>query len=131
MTRAQEAQPEPIRLGLILVVAAIGCGFVAIGLAWYHAGNTDQTWIQNQELISGGVGGLALVLLGVGLLIRDRLVLLPEAGERQRPAPAVADLQTAAATSAPDLALTARGANGTVRPRPLRADRTGHRGATP
>jgi len=57
----------------IIGAACLAAGFTCIGLAWYHAGNTDQLWIQNQELISGGVGGLALVLTGLGLLIRDRL----------------------------------------------------------
>ena len=46
----------------------------AIALAWYHAGNTDQLWIQNQELLSGGIGGGALVVLGAALLIRDALL---------------------------------------------------------
>ena len=50
---------------------ALGVGSIA--LAWYHAGNTSQVWIQNQELLSGGVGGLALVLLGIGLLVYDGL----------------------------------------------------------
>jgi hypothetical protein len=57
----------------VIGAACIAAGFTCIALAWYHAGNTDQLWIQNQELISGGVGGLALVLTGLGLLIRDRL----------------------------------------------------------
>lgn len=54
-------------------VVAIAGGFTAIGFAWYHAGNTSQVWIQNQEMISGGIGGLAAVLVGVGLLIRDQI----------------------------------------------------------
>jgi hypothetical protein len=49
-------------------------GFGALALAWYHAGNTDQTWIQNQEMISGGLGGLGLIVLGGALLIRDALL---------------------------------------------------------
>lgn len=56
---------------LVAGVAAVVAGFAAIGLAWYHAGNTDQVWIQNQEILSGGVGGLALVVTGAALLIRD------------------------------------------------------------
>ncbi|MEW6472500.1 MAG: branched-chain amino acid ABC transporter permease [Actinomycetota bacterium] len=71
--RGPVRKPEPIGIGLVAGTAAVGSGFVAVALAWYHAGNTDEVWIQNQELISGGVGGLGLVLLGVGLLIRDRL----------------------------------------------------------
>jgi branched-chain amino acid transport system permease protein len=71
--RTGDVEPEPITFGLIAAAAAVTAGFLAVGLAWYHAGNTDQTWVQNQELISGGLGGLGLVLLGVGLLIRDRI----------------------------------------------------------
>ena len=54
----------------------LSIGFAAIGLAWYHAGNTSQVWIQNQELISGGVGGLALVVVGIGMLVYDRVLSL-------------------------------------------------------
>ena len=61
-------------LGAGAVLVAVG--FAAIGLAWYHAGNTSQVWIQNQELISGGVGGLALVVVGIGLLVYDRVLSL-------------------------------------------------------
>ena len=51
-------------------------GFASIVLAWYHAGNTSQVWIQNQEMILGGLGGLALVIVGVALVIYDRLLVL-------------------------------------------------------
>jgi len=61
-------------LGAGAVLVAVG--FAAIGLAWYHAGNTSQVWIQNQELISGGVGGLALVVVGIGMLVYDRILSL-------------------------------------------------------
>jgi hypothetical protein len=54
----------------------IAMGFAAIGLAWYHAGNTSQVWVQNQELISGGIGGLALVIVGVTLIAYDRVTAL-------------------------------------------------------
>jgi len=62
-----------IRPLVLAGVVAIALGFGSIVLAWYHAGNTSQVWIQNQELLSGGVGGLALVLLGIGLLVYDGL----------------------------------------------------------
>src|SRR4029078_5817607 len=58
-------------------------GFGAIALAWYHAGNTSQVWIQNQELVSGGIGGLALVVCGVAALLTDQ-VLRWRAEERDR-----------------------------------------------
>jgi branched-chain amino acid transport system permease protein len=66
----------PARPLITAGVVALALGFAAIGLAWYHAGNTNQVWIQNQELVSGGIGGLAMVILGVGLVITDRLTEL-------------------------------------------------------
>ena len=64
---------RPLLAGGAVLLAV---GFAAIGLAWYHAGNTSQVWIQNQEMISGGLGGLALVVVGIGLLVYDRVVVL-------------------------------------------------------
>lgn len=58
--------------GIAGVVAAV-IGFCSIALAWYHAGNSRDPFVQNQELLSGGVGGLALVIFGSSLLIVDRL----------------------------------------------------------
>ena len=66
-----------VRLPVVIAGVLIAVGFAAIGLAWYHAGNTNQTWIQNQEMLSGGFGGGALVLLGAALLIRDALLQGP------------------------------------------------------
>lgn len=71
--RQEESHLPPLTFARIGGTFAIAAGFLAIGLAWYHAGNTTQLWIQNQELISGGFGGIALVVVGVGLLIADRL----------------------------------------------------------
>ena len=62
-----------IRIPSVIGGALVAVGFAAIALAWYHAGNTDQVWVQNQELISGGIGGLALVVLGSALLVVDWL----------------------------------------------------------
>jgi branched-chain amino acid transport system permease protein len=62
-----------IRIPSVVGGALVAVGFAAIALAWYHAGNTDQVWVQNQELISGGIGGLALVVLGSALLVVDWL----------------------------------------------------------
>jgi len=62
------ARMRPLLLAGAVVLAV---GLAAIALAWYHAGNTSQVWVQNQELISGGLGGLALVVVGVGLLVYD------------------------------------------------------------
>jgi hypothetical protein len=63
-----------IRLPVVVASVVIVAGFAALGLAWYHAGNTDQLWVQNQEIVSGGLGGLALIVLGSMLLVRDALI---------------------------------------------------------
>jgi branched-chain amino acid transport system permease protein len=60
----------PVALGTLAIVA----GFAALALAWYHTGNTDQMWIQNQEMISGGFGGIGLIIVGATVLIRDALI---------------------------------------------------------
>ena len=60
----------PVALGTLAIVA----GFAALALAWYHTGNTDQMWIQNQEMISGGLGGIGLIIVGATVLIRDALI---------------------------------------------------------
>ena len=63
-----------IRLSVVFGTAAVVAGFAAIGLAWYHMGNTDAVWVQNQELVSGGVAGLGLIVVGAVLLVRDALL---------------------------------------------------------
>jgi branched-chain amino acid transport system permease protein len=61
-------------LTVIAATAAIVAGIVMIALAWYHTGNTNQQWIQNQEIVSGGLGGMACIVVGSALLIRDALL---------------------------------------------------------
>lgn len=71
---ATEHRPAgELSLSLIVGVMAIAGGFIAIALAWRHSSDTNQLWVQNQEMLSGGVGGLGAIVVGVGLLIRDRL----------------------------------------------------------
>ena len=60
----------PVIAGAVLVLA----GFGALLLAWYHLGNTDQVAVQNQDIVSGGLGGLALIIVGSTLLVRDALL---------------------------------------------------------
>lgn len=67
---ARRARPS---VSLIIGALLIAEGAVAIGLGWYYSGNTDQVWIQVQHLISGGLGGLALIIVGVCLVIRDAI----------------------------------------------------------
>lgn len=77
---AQDASRDPPTkrrgrpsISLIIGALLIAEGAVAIGLGWYYSGNTDQVWIQVQHLISGGLGGLALIIVGVCLVIRDAI----------------------------------------------------------
>ncbi|MHB8669050.1 MAG: branched-chain amino acid ABC transporter permease [Acidimicrobiales bacterium] len=63
-----------VRLPTAVAGAVIVAGFAAIVLAWYHVGNTDQVSLQNQDIISGGLGGIGLIVLGCALLVRDALL---------------------------------------------------------
>jgi hypothetical protein len=71
---APRPRRQAIRLPVVVAGVLVVAGFCALAIAWYHAGNTDQLWIQNQELVSGGLGGLGLIIIGSALLIRDALV---------------------------------------------------------
>ncbi len=67
-------------------VGMIGVGFLLIVLAWNGAASLDYTQGQIPYLISGGVGGLGLVVGGVGLLViqglrRDNLMLAAKVDE--------------------------------------------------
>lgn len=66
--------PEPtadverllIRLGMALPII----GLVILGVAWYGASGTGYVADQIPYLISGGIGGLGLILIGLGLFLR-------------------------------------------------------------
>lgn len=68
-----EHRSRPTSWALAAGTMAIAAGFLAIALAWSHASGTQNLSVQNQEILSGGIGGLGLILVGVALLIRDRL----------------------------------------------------------
>jgi branched-chain amino acid transport system permease protein len=72
MTEATGARRA--RVPVVLATMAIVAGFASIALAWYHMGNTSQTWVQNQEFVSGGIGGLGLIIVGCTILITDALL---------------------------------------------------------
>jgi len=78
-TMKRTLRPLTIAGGVLVAV-----GLAAIGLAWYHAGNTSQVWVQNQELISGGIGGLALVVVGIGMVLVDALPARHRAADAER-----------------------------------------------
>ena len=56
-----------VSIGLVLSAVAASA-FVAIYLAWDGAAHTPYVPYQVPYLVSGGLGGLALLVLGLGLL---------------------------------------------------------------
>ena len=56
-------------LGGKLGVGLIGAGFLLVFLGWNGAASVDRVPAQFPYLISGGIGGLSLVIVGVGILI--------------------------------------------------------------
>jgi branched-chain amino acid transport system permease protein len=84
-SRPRPVLDRPITLAAAGGTVAILAGFIAIGTAWYHTGNTNALWVQNQEILSGGIGGLALIIVGATLLIRDALSRRPVIVLRQQP----------------------------------------------
>lgn len=60
---AQPVVPSLLVLGFMVVA-----GFVAIGLAWRIAAATLVVAFQTPAVVSGGLVGLALILLGAGLI---------------------------------------------------------------
>ena len=58
---------DPAAPSLLLFAGLVLGGFVAIGLGWRAAARTLFVPFQVPALVSGGVGGLALIVLGAGL----------------------------------------------------------------
>lgn len=54
---------------LTLGVASIGIGFAMIGLAWNGAAGKDTIQEQFPYILSGGIGGLGLLLVGACLIV--------------------------------------------------------------
>jgi hypothetical protein len=71
-----------VRYGRILGLFFCVAGFVAIGFGWNGSAKSAFVDVQFPFLISGGLGGLALVFLGVGLMVmaqfRDERIRLAE-----------------------------------------------------
>jgi hypothetical protein len=55
---------DPVAPSLLLFAGLVVSGFVAIGLGWRVAARTLFVPFQTPALVSGGLGGLALVVLG-------------------------------------------------------------------
>lgn len=58
---------DPVAPSLLLFAGIVLSGFVAIGIGWRVAARTLFVPFQTPALVSGGMGGLALVVLGAGL----------------------------------------------------------------
>jgi hypothetical protein len=58
---------DPATPSLLLFGALAGAGFAAIALGWRVAARTLYVGLQVPALVSGAMGGLALVALGAGL----------------------------------------------------------------
>jgi hypothetical protein len=71
-----------VRFGRILGLFFCVAGFTAIGFGWNGSAKSAFVDVQFPYLISGGIGGAALVLLGIGLLvmaqIRDERIKLTD-----------------------------------------------------
>ncbi|HEX4978482.1 MAG TPA: hypothetical protein VFV35_00310 [Acidimicrobiales bacterium] len=49
----------------VAAAALVAIGLLAIAVGWFGAGGNNDVWEQIPYLISGGIGGAALVALGV------------------------------------------------------------------
>ena len=58
---------DPAAPSLLLFGGVVVGGFVAIGIGWRVAARTLFVPSQVPALVSGGIGGLALILIGAGL----------------------------------------------------------------
>ncbi|HWC36203.1 MAG TPA: hypothetical protein VG650_15460 [Mycobacteriales bacterium] len=72
---------NPALPSLVVFAALVAAGFVAMGLGWRVAARTLDVSIQVPAIISGGLGGLVLVVVGVTLFI-SQLGRLRAADER-------------------------------------------------
>jgi hypothetical protein len=58
---------DPALTGLVLMLALVAGGFVAVVLGWRGAARAAYVPLQVPALVSGGFGGLALIGVGVAL----------------------------------------------------------------
>ena len=101
LRKALRAPAVSIGLVLVLIGAA---GFVALGLGWYGSAETPYVPFQVPYLVSGGLGGLALIGFAAGMFdihvnrvqaarrranttaaLHETVELLSLAAERRRP----------------------------------------------
>lgn len=75
---------DPLTPSAVLLLGLVVGGFVAIGLAWNIVRLQPLVALQVPALISGGFGGLALIVAGCGLLhvqVGRRLAALEDESE--------------------------------------------------
>lgn len=65
--RAPTFLRDPAAPSLMMFAGLVLSGFAAIGVGWRVAARTLVVPFQTPALVSGGLGGLALVLIGCGL----------------------------------------------------------------
>jgi hypothetical protein len=69
--------------GMVLGFGLVLAGFVAVGLAWRGTSRTTIPSTQVGYMVSGGIGGLALIATGLGLW-RVQAARLDRAVEQER-----------------------------------------------
>jgi hypothetical protein len=60
---------DPVLPSLVVFGAIVVAGFVVMGLGWRIVARTLDVYRQLPAIISAGVGGLALVIIGAGLFV--------------------------------------------------------------
>lgn len=67
--RMPRALRDPAAPGLAVFGVVVATGIVVIGIGWRVVARTVVVGEQVPAIVSGGLGGLALVILGVGLAL--------------------------------------------------------------
>lgn len=116
-------------LGSKLGTGLCGAGVLLVFLGWNGAASVDRVEAQFPYLLSGGIAGLSLVVIGVGLIIvqnqrSDRALLQQTLRELEAAVrgedPAETDFEPPAPRPTPDVYAAALG----PQPRPRRPRRT-------
>jgi hypothetical protein len=68
MERVRRVSTDPLALSCWIAVLLLGLAFVAFLAAWKGASDTLEIDVQVAYLVSGGLGGLALLVAGSALL---------------------------------------------------------------
>ena len=67
LERARRASADPIALSFWIASILIALAFVSFGAAWKGASGTVEIDVQVAYLVSGGLGGLSLLVAGCAL----------------------------------------------------------------